>query len=168
MLELAILSALYFGPCHGYEIKKLLKGMKLNNNTLYPLFKKLVENNYVTMEEIEQEGKPKRKVYTITEAGRVHLFDIIRDFSADDAASDDAFYLRLAFFQYLDKDTISKILEKRETYLEDYVNHTKLMSILRRFPDTNYDLLYLKNYADSRIFNEKQLVRSMKEKYGIK
>lgn len=167
MFELTVLSTLLFGSCYGYEIKKMLKGMNVNNNTIYPMFKKLVNNGHVTVEEIAQEGKPSKKVYTITESGKERLYELIEDFDENDASVDDAFYLRLAFFQFLPKETIKKILNAREAYLQDYENRMKLMSILSRFPDNSNDLLYLKNFSASKLFNEKQMVETMKKRYGI-
>jgi len=167
MLELIILSDLMLGPAHGYEIKKLLSGMKVNNNTLYPLLNKLQSLGYVTVELMIQDNKPAKKVYTITDAGKDHLFELIEDFDIISASNDDAFYIRVAFFQFLPKESINRILSAREQYLADYENQAKLMHILAKFPDNSYDLLYLKNYINSRLFAERQMVNSIRQKYGI-
>ncbi len=168
MLELIILANLMLSSCHGYEIKKVLKGMNVNNNTLYPLLRSLQEKGYVTMELQIQENKPSRKVYTITEEGKNHLFDIINDFDEAKASSNDEFYLRVAFFQFIPTENIEKILDTRENALDNFTNKERIMSFLGKFPDQSLDLLYLHNFVSAQMFSEKQFVESLRQKYGIK
>ena len=167
MIELLILTTLFLGPCHGYEIKKMNPGIKINNNTLYPLLKKLVDDGSVRMDVQNQDGKPAKKVYELTEIGRDRLFELITDFDAEKAASNDEFYLRVAFFQFLPREAIEKILRSREEYLGNMSSQHKLMHVLERFPDRAYDILYMKNFSGSKAFNEMQFVKTLKEKYGI-
>lgn len=167
MLELLILTALFFKPCHGYEIKKMIPGFKVNNNTLYPLLKKWLDNEIISMDYQDQDGKPAKKVYSLTKKGTSMLFDMISNFDEQEIITDDAFYLRVAFFQFLPKESVKKILDTREYYLNDLEGQEKLMKILGFFPDKAYDILYLKNYFNSKLYNEKQLVKTLKEKYGI-
>ena len=167
MIELLVLATLFFGPCHGYEIKKNFPGIKINNNTLYPLLQKLVKNGWVNMELQPQDNKPAKKVYHLTETGHDRLFELITDFDKNKAASIDEFFIRVAFFQFLPKDSIKQILDSRDAFLNDQVSQQKLMVILDRFPDKAYDILYMKKYASSKLFDEKQFVKTLKEKYGI-
>ena len=167
MLYFIVLTTLFFGPCHGYEIKKMHPGLKINNNTLYPLLKKLCQEGYITMTIQEQENKPSKKIYELTEIGKEKLFELISDFNEDSASSDDAFYLRVAYFQFLSKDTVKKILDCREAYLNRFMHQESLMKLLDKFPDNSYDLLYMKKFFTSKIFNEKQFVSTMREKYEV-
>lgn len=167
MLELFILANLMLGPCYGYEIKKVLKGMSVNNNTLYPLLRSLESQGFVTMEQHLQDGKPPRKVYSITESGKQHLFDLINDFDVAKAASNDEFYIRVAFFQFLPAENVAAILDTREEALGSYSNKNRISSFLDRFPDKSYDLLYLHNFANSQINGERQFVQSLRQKYGL-
>jgi len=165
MLDFIILTTLFFGPCHGYEIKKMHPGLKINNNTLYPMLKKMVASGLISMTVQEQENKPAKKIYELTEKGKEKLFDMINDFTEEDAASDDAFHIRVAYFQFLPKESIKKILDCREEYLNKFLNNESLMVILERFPDNAYDILFMKNYFKSKLFNEKQFVQALREKY---
>ncbi len=167
MLELIILANLMLAPCHGYEIKKVLKGMNVNNNTLYPLLRNLQANGYVTMEVQLQENKPSRKVYSITDAGKDHLFDIINDFDEVKAASNDEFYIRVAFLQFMPVESVEKILDARIKAIDNYTNKERIINFLDRFPDQSYDLLYLHNYVNSLNVSEKAFVKSLRQKYGI-
>ena len=167
MIELLVLTTLFFGPCHGYEIKKMHPGVKINNNTLYPMLNKMIEKGVVSMTVQAQDNKPAKKVYSLTEKGREVLFDLVTSFTEEEASSDDAFYMRVAFFQFLPKESIKAILETREKYLEHYEERQRMMKALDYFPDNTYDIIYLKNYLGSKLFDEKHLVNTLKEKYHI-
>ena len=74
----AILGILGLGPQSGYDIKKLTELSTRhfwaeNYASLYPSLKKLEQVGLVTMDVQVQDGKPDRKVYTITESGQVAL-----------------------------------------------------------------------------------------------
>ncbi|WP_416149993.1 PadR family transcriptional regulator [Salipaludibacillus sp. HK11] len=74
----ALLGFLTLGPNSGYDIKKTIEesiGYFWNENygQIYPNFKLLYEQGLVTMELEEQDGKPDRKVYSITEDGKDKL-----------------------------------------------------------------------------------------------
>ncbi|MBO4359345.1 MAG: PadR family transcriptional regulator [Eubacteriaceae bacterium] len=167
MLELMVLACLMTSPCHGYELKRLLSGFNPNNNKIYPLLRKMEKNGYVTFREEAVEGRPSRKVYSVTEAGRRRLVEILSDFGGPAASDDEEFYLRVAFFQFLDKPRIGEILRKREEALRSYTSDSGVMTGVDRIPDTAYDIRFLKNYVDSRISEEIRFINALREKYGI-
>lgn len=168
MLELLVLSTLMIGPCHGYVFKTVLRGMTVNNNTIYPLLRKMTESGYITAERIEQEGKPAKKVYSITEAGKDRLLSLVKNFDEKKAISSDEFYMRVAYFQFLDKETIAQILDARESALNNNETVGALERTLSAFPDASYDILLLKNFTRSRDIAEKKFVTSLRQKYNIK
>ncbi|AOZ93909.1 PadR family transcriptional regulator [Paenibacillus crassostreae] len=70
----AILGILTLGPQTGYDIKKQMERSTSyfwneNYGQIYPQLSKLLAKNDVTMQVETQEGKPDRKVYTLTEQG---------------------------------------------------------------------------------------------------
>lgn len=167
MLELFILANLMIGPCHGYEIKKALKGINVNNNTLYPLLRNLQTNGYVTMEVMPQENKPSRKVYSITESGKDRLIELVTDFGEAKAINNDEFYVRVAFFQFMPIEGIKTVLETRERALDNYYYSAKIMNFLDSFPDETRDIDRLHTFLDQQVKGEKRFVQSLREKYGI-
>ena len=167
MIELLVLITLFFGPCHGYEIKKMHPGVKINNNTLYPMLSKMVDEGLVSMTLMTQENKPSKKVYSLTDKGKEALFALVTDFDDKDAASDDAFYIRVAFFQFLSKESVQSILEARETYLEHYEERQDMMKALDYFPDDSKDIGYIKDFLKVKIAKEKQFVSELKKKYHV-
>lgn len=77
-LEAVILGVLEDGPKHGYAIvKQLLSAseglIRLGEGQLYPTLHKLEQSGHVTAEWAVQEGKPSRRVYSLTALGQREL-----------------------------------------------------------------------------------------------
>jgi DNA-binding PadR family transcriptional regulator len=75
----AILGILEFQPMHGYELKRVLaEGIStfwpVNLPAIYPSLRRLEADGLVAHRtEATPEGRPDRKVFTITDAGRAEL-----------------------------------------------------------------------------------------------
>lgn len=66
------------GPASGYDMKKCFESsfghfFPAGYGSIYPALATLARNRMVEFEEVPQEGKPDRKVYTITDEGREEL-----------------------------------------------------------------------------------------------
>ena len=77
-LDAIILGALVDGPLHGYAIVKRLQKhsdglLKLGEGQLYPALHKLEKAGMVLARWDQQEGKPSRRVYALTDGGREEL-----------------------------------------------------------------------------------------------
>ncbi|QBD75791.1 PadR family transcriptional regulator [Ktedonosporobacter rubrisoli] len=121
--DILILAALLQGPKHGYEIKKrydeVLEGLvTLHHNQLYPTLRRFEENGAVRCETVSQRGKPDRIIYHLTEQGFALFRDIVRDFPHTIAKSDMEFYVRYAFFGFLDPADRLAILQTRSNALK--------------------------------------------------
>ena len=73
-----MLGALDGSEAHGYEIARRIKStseeaLAVGEGLLYPALHALERDGYVVAEWVPQEGKPNRKVYRLTEAGRGSL-----------------------------------------------------------------------------------------------
>jgi PadR family transcriptional regulator PadR len=73
-LDGIVLGVLQAGPAHGYEIVKRVKtisegALSIGEAKMYPCLHKLEELGFVSSEWVPQEGKPARKVYTLTPKG---------------------------------------------------------------------------------------------------
>ncbi len=69
-----VLAALVDGPQHGYAIVRTIRGrsegvLKLGEGQLYPILHRLEETGLVAGDWEIQDGKPPRKVYSLTEQG---------------------------------------------------------------------------------------------------
>lgn len=70
-----ILGALYGGPAHGYNLCRELKGRlgeiwRLHTSHIYALLAGLEKDGLVSHERVDQEARPTKKVFHITDEGR--------------------------------------------------------------------------------------------------
>lgn len=73
-LDTIVLGTLQGEGLHGYEISKRISTkseglLKVGEGQLYPVLHKLELEGFVTSEWVNQEGKPARKVYSLTDSG---------------------------------------------------------------------------------------------------
>lgn len=70
-LELCVLSQLLWGDKYGYELTEKISGqMSIASGTLYPILRKLKDDDYVTTYLVESESGPARKYYRLTDKGK--------------------------------------------------------------------------------------------------
>lgn len=120
-IEVLLLAKLARGPMHGYELRKDIEastGRSLSNNSLYPTLRRFVEAGAVSRSAEEQQAKPPRHVYTITEVGREFLHDMLADLPEELAGDDREFYARVANFGWLRPDEQLAVLAARDRALE--------------------------------------------------
>jgi PadR family transcriptional regulator AphA len=77
-LEHAILGFLNYGPSSGYDLKKVFDisvrhFWPADQSQIYRTLSRLEDKGWVEMEVIEQDDRPDRKEYRITETGQVEL-----------------------------------------------------------------------------------------------
>lgn len=144
LAEMLILAALLSRPMHGYEIKKVydqtLGGLvTLHHNQLYPALRRFEAMGAVRCEAIEQQGKPDRHIYHLTDHGLSELREMLRDFPYAIARNDMEFYVRFALFGFLEPEDRVKILQ------------TRIQVLQSRFQDGRYQ-----KYDDSPIVDKVQ------------
>ena len=86
---------------HGYELKRRVVRPSLatvSNNSLYPALRRFEELGAVTVTVEQQEGRPARRTYRLTEAGAALLLERASVLPSEKAASDDEFAVRVALF----------------------------------------------------------------------
>ena len=84
-VEAMVLGVLQSEPGYGYEIAKRIREVsdemfKYGEAQLYPALRKLEEAGYVVGEWVMQEGKPNRRVYSITDEGGKFLLKRQKEF----------------------------------------------------------------------------------------
>jgi len=77
-LEAVVLAVLREGGVHGYEIARRIREMdegalNAREGKLYPLLHRLETDGFVSATWMPQDGKPPRKVYSLTLAGHRQL-----------------------------------------------------------------------------------------------
>ncbi|HEY1622519.1 MAG TPA: PadR family transcriptional regulator [Streptosporangiaceae bacterium] len=129
-IEIVILRRLFGGPCHGYELRKRVEeitGVTLHNNSLYPALKRFEEAGAVTKAAQEQQGRPARLVYTITDTGRELLHDMLAGLPPDQAADDSEFLVRLGQFSLISRSEQAVVLANRTAAVRDRLAHLRAL-----------------------------------------
>jgi DNA-binding PadR family transcriptional regulator len=120
-LRHAILGILDYQPLHGYALKRVLEEgiatfWPVNLAAIYPSLRKLEEDGLVSHRmEPTREGRPDRRVYEVTEAGRRELARWRRLPPDGDLKVRNPLYLKLLFAQREDlpavRDWVDKAIE---------------------------------------------------------
>jgi DNA-binding PadR family transcriptional regulator len=121
-IEIMILRNLSRRPAHGYELRKRVEavtGVVLNNNSLYPALRRFEEAGAVTRTAQEQQGRPARLVYELTDVGRDLLHSLLADLPPDAAQDDVEFMTRLGQFTFLAEPERLAVLDARDAALAE-------------------------------------------------
>ena len=114
-LCLGILST---GEATGYEIKKDIEDglfshfIEASFGSIYPALTQLTAEGLLTVREEEQTGKPDKKVYAITEAGRRALARAIAVLPAKDKYKSE-FLFQMLLQQFISRDLMLAALDKQ-------------------------------------------------------
>lgn len=120
------LGILSFGDTTGYDIKKMsVYGamshfIDVSYGSIYPALDRLTKDGLITCREEQQEGKPDRKVYSITEQGRAALQEALQaDPGADRFKSQ--FLFLMMFAGSLDHKRVTRAMDNRLGYHEEII-----------------------------------------------
>ena len=85
-LDMLILKALSWGPCHGYGIARALEvqtgdALGVEEGSLYPALHRMVGRGWVRAEWGTSENNRRAKYYTLTPAGRRRLAEETRQWA---------------------------------------------------------------------------------------
>ena len=110
-LRHTLLGLLIFKPRTGYDLYKraeqatfLLESATLRR--IYPTLKRLAEEGLVEYEVEPQEGKPDRKVYSVTDEGEAAFMAWLREPPVPDALNLDHLLAKFFFYGLLDRETV--------------------------------------------------------------
>ncbi len=112
------LAVLFETEASGYEIRKLVTGngfayfVEASFGSIYPALAKLEEEQLVTSRIENQEGRPAKKVYSITEAGRREMLDSLFE-KLDPDVFRSEFLLFARFAPHLPRSLVEDRLKER-------------------------------------------------------
>jgi DNA-binding PadR family transcriptional regulator len=119
----AVLALLADVPAHGYEIKRALEERfgtviaPLNAGQVYMTLQRLQRDELVADDAVAQSGRPDKRVYRLTPAGREALNEWLGAPSAPTKLRDD-FFMKLVLAQSMGlADPAELLARQRETYL---------------------------------------------------
>ncbi|MDE6887985.1 MAG: PadR family transcriptional regulator [Eubacterium sp.] len=82
LMELLVLALICQEDSYGYQISQKLKSVSnLKDSALYPVLRKLAEQQYVAVYDQQYQGR-NRKYYKITESGRLQKENLEREWDA--------------------------------------------------------------------------------------
>ncbi|MCK5148307.1 PadR family transcriptional regulator [bacterium] len=147
-VKYAILGLLNMEPMSGYDIKKHIEtGIKhfwnMSYGSIYPRLNKLTQEQLVTKKIINQEGKPNRIIYSITEKGEDELYGWQTQ-GTEIAQKYDTLLLKIFISQNLSRDEqIALINDYREKIEEKFLFFKKSESdFLKKSYESEKRFLY--------------------------
>lgn len=161
------LAILFDGETTGYDIRKQsTEGeyayfVEASYGSIYPALAKLEKDGLVTGRVEQQEGRPARKVYSITGAGRRALLDSLFEPLADDNFRCE-FLLFARFASELPSELVEKRFVERISAVEAHV--TKLEELEERDLKSterwilDYGLASLRQHRDYLVEHKDELV----------
>lgn len=131
-MRLPLLALLARGPAHGYELKQDLEQLlgaaypQPNIGQIYVTLGRLEKSGLIDGEEVEQAGRPNKKIYHLTDAGREALRGWYEE-TADEPRVRDEFFMKLALAPQSGlADQIALINRQRRQYLNTMRSLSKL------------------------------------------
>lgn len=117
------LGILSLGDATGYEIKKLVADgafsffSEASYGSIYPALTKLMVDGHVTCQTQTQDGRPDKKVYSLTQLGHDHLRDAIQQSPGPDRQRSE-FLATVLFAEAVSPDRLAQLLNDRRRYHE--------------------------------------------------
>ena len=118
-----VLALLAAEPAHGYEIKRGLEERfgavvaPLNAGQVYTTLQRLTRDELVADDAVAQQGRPDKRVYRLTDAGRRSLEEWVGTASAPTRLRDD-FFMKLVFAHAIGLADPAELIDRqRAVYL---------------------------------------------------
>jgi DNA-binding PadR family transcriptional regulator len=113
------------GPASGYDMKKCFESsfghfFPAGYGSIYPALATLARNGMVDFEEVPQEGKPDRKVYTITEKGREELMKGLSNTTPTHKVRSE-FLAMMCFAHLMTAEQIDRIIDNKLLELDAFL-----------------------------------------------
>lgn len=111
MLKYILLGGLYQAPLTGYQLKQFMEHATTHfwyaqTSQIYRTLDQLEKDGLVTSQIQEQQDKPDRRLYHITDTGRVDLRNWLETPLTEIEPTKDTLLLKLYFSAQLDKETV--------------------------------------------------------------
>lgn len=163
-MEAAILGLLYENSYYGYQLDKIINERGMRNwteigfSSIYYVLKKLEEKDLVKSEKREVEGKPSRKVYTITEDGKLAMQEKVKELLSDNAKLITPFDLGIANIDVLSPQETIKSLKKYLKSTEERIEFLEHSIKMHENLNSPYNVVALFSRPLAHLNAEKQWV----------
>lgn len=117
-----ILGVLMKRSLSGYEVKQLFEDIfsyfySSSYGTIYPMLHRMEKEGLITKENVVQEGKPNKNMFTITELGKQQFHSYLHSPIESDSIKSD-FLMRLYFGQFVGNDLVIAWLKQAQAYTQ--------------------------------------------------
>ena len=125
-VRILCLGILNFEEATGYEIKKLSMEGRFSHfvdasfGSIYPALTRLCEDGLVDVRVEQQEGRPSRKVYSITKAGRAEFITSLGEPPAPDKIKSEFLFLMLCS-EFMRPEQVEKAIDDRIDWLQNEI-----------------------------------------------
>jgi len=124
--SLLLLGMLMSQSLHGYQMnvfleKNLGRITNMKKSTAYSLLDKLSAEGFVHMSSEQEGNRPPRKVYSITEEGRLKFKELLRDNLSQPDRVTFALDVGLMFVDHLEKQELREFLAERVSQLDKQI-----------------------------------------------
>lgn len=117
------LAILYFGDATGYEIRKQAQDgvfsyfIEASYGAIYPALGKLTEEGLVSFREEIQSGKPNKKIYSLTPAGKRAFMETLSGDPVEDKFKSE-FLLQMMCSELLEPERVEELIANHLAMLE--------------------------------------------------
>jgi len=113
------------GPASGYDLKKYFESsfghfFPAGYGSIYPALATLARDGHVEFEDIQQDGKPDRKVYSITNLGREKLQEGLANVNPTHKVRSE--FLAVLWFAHLSsKEQVDTVIDTKIEEIDEYL-----------------------------------------------
>jgi len=130
-LAQAVLASLIHCPCSGYDLAKQFDGSvgffwKASHQQIYRELAKLEADDWVSSETIPQEGRPDKKLYSVTLLGKKQLMEWIAQPSEPSATKEDILVKLFAGCYAPRKVILTELQRHRQAHWERLMVYQKI------------------------------------------
>jgi DNA-binding PadR family transcriptional regulator len=128
-VESVVLGLIQEGYRYGYELDKVLdeRSMRYWNNlsrkSIYLALKRMTNKGWIESSEYKSENMPVQTRYTLTDAGKTKLVEMISEGLASQEFVKFGYSVSMAFIYILPTDEAIKQVMKRRDWLVEFISH---------------------------------------------
>jgi len=132
----AVLGLLSFGEeLSGYEIRKEASALKFfywspAQSQIYSELRRLESKNYVTSQKVEQEGKPNKQLYKITDTGLTELQAWLSNEPVENTVMKHSMLFKLFFAHMTSPETL---IEQLTSFITQSKEHLGQLAIVQEY-----------------------------------
>lgn len=129
-VKIACLGALSRRPASGYDIRKLFETGPFGHfyeagyGSIYPALADLARDGLAVVSEMPQDGKPDRKVYSITDAGLAVLVEELHEPPRPDRLRSE-FLVTIFFAHLLPPAMVARFVDERLSFFRETLEHMR-------------------------------------------